>query len=106
MVVVNVASSEPIPTDLHRCGSIKAIEHALDANDLFPASSLYAYAALSEGHPFVNFTPNAANAPGGLQELAERENVPYMGRDGKTGETLLKSALAPMFAGRNLRVLS
>jgi len=42
----------------------------------------------------------------GARELADRENVPHMGRDGKTGETLAKSALAPMFAGRNLRVLS
>jgi myo-inositol-1-phosphate synthase len=106
VVVVNVASSEPMPADPDRYDSIEAIERALDADEPLPASSLYAYAALSEGHPFVNFTPNAANALGGLRELAERENVPHMGRDGKTGETLLKSALAPMFAGRNLRVRS
>lgn len=106
VIVVNVASSEPMPADPDRYDSIRAIENAIDADDPLPASSLYAYAALSDGHPFVNFTPNMANALGGLEELAEQENVPHMGRDGKTGETLLKSALAPMFAGRNLRVLS
>ena len=106
VVVVNVASSEPIPANAEKYDSIGAIEHALDADESLPASSLYAYAALSGGHPFVNFTPNAANALGGLCELASRNGVPHMGRDGKTGETLLKSALAPMFAGRNLRVRS
>ena len=106
VVVVNVASAEPMPADPDRYDSVEAIEAALDADDPLPASALYAYAAIDGGHPFVNFTPNAANALGGLRELAERENVPHMGRDGKTGETLLKAALAPMFAGRNLRVLS
>jgi myo-inositol-1-phosphate synthase len=106
VVVINLASSEPIPDDPERYDSIEAIERALDADDPLPASSLYAYAALSGGHPFVNFTPNAANALGGLRDLAEQEGVPHMGRDGKTGETLMKSALAPMFAGRNLRVRS
>ena len=106
VVVVNVASSEPMPADPERYDSIEAIEAAIDGDEPLPASSLYAYAALVDGHPFVNFTPNAANALGGLRELAEREDVPHVGRDGKTGETLLKSALAPMFAGRNLRVLS
>jgi myo-inositol-1-phosphate synthase len=106
VVVVNVASAEPMPADLDQYDSIEAIEAALYADDLLPASALYAYAAIDAGHPFINFTPNVANALSGLRKLAERENVPHMGRDGKTGETLLKSALAPMFAGRNFRVLS
>ena len=106
VVIINVASSEPLPADPEKYDSIEAIERALDEDEPLPASSLYAYAALADGHPFVNFTPNAANALGGLRELAEREGVPHMGKDGKTGETLMKSALAPMFAGRNLRVRS
>jgi myo-inositol-1-phosphate synthase len=106
VVVVNVASSEPIPHDPAQYDTVDAVEAALDDGDPLPASSLYAYAALSAGYPFVNFTPNAANALPGLRELAEREDVPHMGRDGKTGETLMKSALAPMFADRNLRVES
>lgn len=107
VVVINVASSEPMPPAPDRYDTRAAFEAALDEDDPdIPASSLYAYAALSDGRPFVNFTPNTGSALGGLEELAEAEGVPHMGRDGKTGETLLKSALAPMFAGRNLHVMS
>ena len=96
-----------MPAAPDRYDTRAAFEAALDDDDPdIPASSLYAYAALSDGRPFVNFTPNTGSALGGLEELAEAEGVPHMGRDGKTGETLLKSALAPMFAGRNLHVMS
>jgi myo-inositol-1-phosphate synthase len=54
----------------------------------------------------VNFTPSTGSSLGALRELAERNDVPHAGKDAKTGETLVKSALGPMFAGRNLRVLS
>ena len=107
LVVVNVASTEPPVPDPERYGTLEAFEAAVEDDDRdLPASALYAYAALVDGHPFVNFTPSTGTTLGGLHELAERENVPHMGRDGKTGETLVKSALAPMFAGRNLQVLS
>jgi myo-inositol-1-phosphate synthase len=107
VVVVNVASSEPMPAHPERYDTRAAVETALDDDDPdIPASSLYAYAALADGRPYVNFTPNTGSALGGLTELAADEGVPHMGRDGKTGETLLKSALAPMFAGRNLHVMS
>jgi myo-inositol-1-phosphate synthase len=107
LVVVNVASTEPPIDDPERYASLEAFETAIENDDPeLPASSLYAYAAIGDGHPYVNFTPSTGSALGGLDELAERNDVPHMGRDGKTGETLVKSALAPMFAGRNLRVLS
>ncbi|QLG27698.1 inositol-3-phosphate synthase [Halorarum halophilum] len=107
VVVVNVASTEPGVADPDRYDTLDAFERAVEANDRdLPASSLYAYAALVEGHPYVNFTPSTGAALGGLRELAERENLPNVGRDAKTGETLLKSTLAPMFAARNLRVRS
>jgi myo-inositol-1-phosphate synthase len=71
-----------------------------------PASSLYALAAIELGLPYVNFTPSlGASFPAALQ-LAHERRVPVAGQDGKTGETLLKSVLAPMFALRNLRLLS
>jgi myo-inositol-1-phosphate synthase len=71
-----------------------------------PTSSLYAYAAMDSGFPYVNLTPSTgANLPA-LEELAKLKNVPHLGRDAKTGETMLKSVLAPMFARRNLKVLS
>ena len=107
VVVVNLASSEPMLADPERYDTVDAVESALDADDPdLPASALYAYAALSGGHPYVNFTPSTGSTLGGLCDLAERENVPHAGRDAKTGETLLKTALAPMFAHRNLDVLT
>ncbi|MFB1062416.1 inositol-3-phosphate synthase [Natrinema sp. H-ect4] len=107
LVVVNVASTEPELAEPKRYDTRDALEQAIDEDDRdLPASVLYAYAAISSGHPFVNFTPSAANALGGVRELAAENEVPHVGRDAKTGETLVKSALAPMFAGRNLRVMS
>ncbi|MCU4925488.1 inositol-3-phosphate synthase [Halobacteria archaeon AArc-dxtr1] len=107
VIVVNVASTEPPIADAAKYDTLDAFETAIEEDDReLPASTLYAYAALVDGHPFINFTPSTGTALGGLEELAETNNVPHMGRDGKTGETLVKSALAPMFAGRNLQVLS
>src|SRR5262245_13177701 len=108
VVAINVASTEP-PfelTDEHR--RLEALEAAVDrANPpALPASGIYAYAALDLGLPYVNFTPSLGTSCPALDELARRQGVPYGGKDGKTGETLLKSVLAPMFAARNLRVLS
>ena len=56
--------------------------------------------------PYVNFTPSLGAAPAAIQELAEERKACHAGQDGKTGETLLKSVLAPMFAARNLEVMS
>jgi myo-inositol-1-phosphate synthase len=107
LIVVNVASTEPPLESANRYETLSDFETAIETDDRgLPASALYAYGALVEGHPYVNFTPSTGSALGGLCELADNEEVPHMGRDGKTGETLVKSALAPMFAGRNLRVLS
>ena len=107
LIVVNLASTEPTLAERDRYRTLTAFEDALEAGDPdLPASSLYAYAALDDGHPYVNFTPSTGNALSGLTELADRRGVPHMGRDAKTGETLVKSALAPMFAIRNLRVRS
>lgn len=105
-VIVYVASTEALPTPQPAWQDLKAFEAALDGGERQPASMLYAYAALASGRPFVNFTPNVgANCPA-LHALAQREGVPHCGNDGKTGETLLKTALAPMFHARALRVLS
>jgi myo-inositol-1-phosphate synthase len=73
---------------------------------ILPPSSLYALAAIEQGAAFVDFTPSAGARIPALEVLAERHGVPLGGSDGKTGETLLKSALAPMFASRALRVRS
>jgi myo-inositol-1-phosphate synthase len=71
---------------------------------VLPPSSLAAYAALSAGCPYVDFTPSTGARLPALDELARERGLPYAGHDGKTGETLVKSVLAPMFAQRNLKV--
>ena len=71
-----------------------------------PASTLYAIATLELGYDFLNFTPSLGATPPALHELARSMNARTMGNDGKTGETLMKSVLAPMFAHRNLEVMS
>jgi myo-inositol-1-phosphate synthase len=108
VAVVNVASTEP-PFELgdeHQ--TLAALEAALDrtAPAVLPTSGLYAFAALDAGFPFANLTPSRGAGVPALEELARKRKVPHAGQDLKTGETLLKSALAPMFAKRNLRVLS
>ena len=107
VIVVNVASTEPppsrpIPKDFAE------IEPLLDdaAQCPLPASSLYFLAAAEAGCSYVNFTPSAGSTPEALQEVARERRIAHAGCDGKTGETLLKSVLAPMFAARNLEVMS
>ncbi len=106
VVVCNLASTEAWREPRPAWNELGAFERALDAGEAPPASTLYAYAALGSGRPFVNFTPSLGATPAALRALAEREGVPHCGNDGKTGETLLKTVLAPMFAARALRVLS
>jgi myo-inositol-1-phosphate synthase len=108
VVVLNVASTEPpFPVrDEHQ--SLQALKASLDKADstLLPASSVYAFAAIDLGCPYVNFTPSLGSSLPAIHELALSKQVPHGGKDGKTGETLIKSVLAPMFASRSLRVLS
>ncbi|WP_200303031.1 inositol-3-phosphate synthase [Streptomyces adelaidensis] len=87
-VVVNLASTEPAPT----------------GTTTLPPSSLYAAAALRAGCPYVNFTPSTGLHHPELASLASSSALPYAGRDGKTGQTLLRSVLGPMFAQRALTV--
>ena len=106
VVVVNLASTEaarPAPDSWDR---IAAFERDLAAGAAIPASSLYAYAAIDSGCAYVNFTPSLGAKPGGLEEHAKNRGVPHAGCDGKTGETLVKTVLAPLFRDRNLEVLA
>jgi myo-inositol-1-phosphate synthase len=108
VVVLNVASTEP-PFELgDEHETLDALRAALNRADppVLPTSSVYAYAALDAGYPYVNLTPSRGATIPALEELARGRGVPLAGQDAKTGETLLKSVLAPMFAKRNLRVLS
>ncbi|MCO6455138.1 MAG: inositol-3-phosphate synthase [Pirellulaceae bacterium] len=108
LVVVNLASTEPRRETLDLPERWKDLSKLLDKPRKCPlaASSLYAIAALDLGYPYVNFTPSPGSAPAAIQELAVERGTCHMGHDGKTGETLLKSVLAPMFASRHLEVMS
>jgi myo-inositol-1-phosphate synthase len=107
-VVINVASTEPPLDDAELPPRWRDLEKLIDKPRRCPlaASSLYAVAALDMGLPYVNFTPSTGSAPQAICELAIERGTCHMGHDGKTGETLLKSALAPMFAARNLQIMS
>ena len=107
VVILNVSSTEPLPNPALWPATWAEAEASLARPDCpLPASSLYAIAALDLGMPFVNFTPSLGALPAGLDELARLRHTCHAGRDGKTGETLMKSVLAPMFAARNLKVMS
>src|SRR5690606_8781583 len=106
VVVVNVSSTEPVPAPHPAHRDLTALTEALRTAEVLPRSSLYAYAAFTAGCPYVDFTPSTGARLPALAQLATERNLPYAGNDGKTGETLLKSVLAPMFATRNLRVRS
>ncbi len=110
VVVVNVASSEPpLPEDLAaRLSTWKgfAREAARKGPARIPASVLYAAAAIEADCPYVNFTPSAGSSPEGIARRALERGIPHMGSDGKTGETWVKTVLAPAFLARHLRVLS
>lgn len=108
VVVVNVASTEPAidPSGLPNSWDELASKIDADSVPSLPASSLYAIAALDLGMPYVNFTPSLGGSLAAIQDLAQKRKTCLAGQDGKTGETLLKSVLAPMFAARHLEVLS
>jgi len=106
VVVVNLASTEAYRDPRPEWRTLAAFDAALDAGTQQPASMLYAYAALSAGFPYVNFTPSLGSAPAALRELARTKGVPHCGADGKTGETLVKTVLAPLFVARRLKVLA
>jgi myo-inositol-1-phosphate synthase len=106
LVVVYLASSEPWSEERAYWNELAAFERALDQDGVFPASSLYAYAAFQAGAAFVNFTANRGSSLPALRQLARARGLPHCGNDGKTGETLLKTTLAPMFAARALKVLA
>ncbi len=107
IVVVNVASTEPVFALTAEHQTLAKLRTALAENPaVLPTSSLYAYAALDAGYSYVNFTPNRGATMPAMEELARAKGVPTAGQDAKTGETLMKAVLAPLFAKRNLKVLS
>lgn len=107
VVVVDVSSTEAPHDAGDDAATWAALESAWAAGraPLAP-SSTYACAALLADAAYVAFTPSPGIDVPALRELADRRGLPYAGSDGKTGETLVKSALAPMFSTRALAVRS
>ncbi|HXY70039.1 MAG TPA: inositol-3-phosphate synthase [Gemmatimonadales bacterium] len=103
LVMVWCASTEIFirPGAVH--GSLAAFEKGMAENhaDVAP-SMLYAWAALMEGVPFAMGAPNLAVDTPALQELARDRGLPIAGKDFKTGQTLMKTVLAPMLKARML----
>jgi myo-inositol-1-phosphate synthase len=81
------------------------LELAIKSNDpRITSGMIYCYSALSEGCGFIDFTPTATLEIRALRDMAERLEVPVAGRDGSTGQTLLKSVIGEMMKNRSLKV--
>ena len=104
VVIVNLTSTEKYAeaSEVHR--SVAAFEAGLNRSDerISPAMK-FLYLACKLGAPHVNFTPSLTKVPA-LETLAQNSGIPIAGEDGKTGQTFLKTALAPAFRVRQLQV--
>ena len=103
VVVLNLATTEPQPESVPQDEA--EMEAAFDKGRL-PESAVYALAACEAGCAYVNFTPSVGCYLPPVKEKFEGRRLPYAGRDGKTGETLIKTALAHLFSVRAFNVLS
>ena len=105
MVVVWCASTESYMTLQPVHESIEAFEKGLAESDQhISPSMIYAYAAIMEGVPYTNGSPQLTVDIPALTKLARQKGIPIAGKDFKTGQTLVKTAIAPMFKARMLGV--
>ena len=85
--------------------SLAAFEQGLElSDDSIPSSMVYAYAALKEGIPFANAAPNLTADIPAMLELAAETKAPLAGNDMKTGQTLIKTVIAPGLKARMIGV--
>ena len=105
IVVIWAASTEIyVPVDENVHGTLTALEKAMKEDDRehIAPSMCYAYAALTEGAPFIMGAPNTTVDIPAMWELAEKTKMPISGKDFKTGQTLVKSGFAPIIGTRCL----
>ena len=105
IVVLWAASTEIyVPIDMEFHGSLEALEKAMKADDCehIAPSMCYAYAAISEGCPFIMGAPNTTVDIPAMWQLADKMKMPIAGKDFKTGQTLVKSGFAPIIGTRCL----
>ena len=105
MVLIWCGSTEIFLTESPAHQSLAAFEKGLEANDpSIPSSMIYAYAAIREGLPYANAAPNLSADVPALLELAQQTGSPLAGKDLKTGQTLIKTIVAPGLKARLLGV--
>jgi myo-inositol-1-phosphate synthase len=105
LVLVWCGSTEVYLTETPAHASLAAFEKALEANDdSIPSSMIYAYAAIKEGLPYTNAAPNLSADIPALMELAAKTGSPLAGKDLKTGQTLMKTIIAPGLKARLIGV--
>jgi myo-inositol-1-phosphate synthase len=105
LVLVWCGSTEVYLTESEAHSSLAAFERALEANDpSIPSSMVYAYAAIKEGIPYANAAPNLSADIPALLELAQQTGAPVAGKDLKTGQTWMKTLVAPGIKARLLGV--
>ena len=105
LVMAWCGSTEIFMTEAPAHASLEAFEQALERNDpAIPSSMVYAYAAIKEGIPFANAAPNLTVDIPALTELAATTGAPLAGKDLKTGQTLIKTIVAPGLKARLLGV--
>jgi myo-inositol-1-phosphate synthase len=105
LVMIWCGSTEIYLTETPAHASVAAFEKALEANDpAIPSSMVYAYAAIKEGIPYANAAPNLSADVPALLELAATSGSPVAGKDLKTGQTWMKTVVAPGLKARLLGV--
>jgi myo-inositol-1-phosphate synthase len=105
LVMIWCGSTEIFMTESPAHQSLAAFERALEQNDeTIPSSMIYAYAAIREGIPYANAAPNLTADIPALLELAARTGAPVAGKDLKTGQTLIKTIVAPGLKARLIGV--
>ena len=105
LVLVWCGSTEIYLTESPAHASIEAFEKGLEANDeSIPSSMIYAYAAIKEGIPYANSAPNLSADIPALLQLAQQTGSPVAGKDLKTGQTLIKTIVAPGLKARLIGV--
>jgi myo-inositol-1-phosphate synthase len=105
LVLIWAGSTEIYMQESPAHASVEAFEKALDASDeSIPSSMIYAYAAIKEGIPYANAAPNLSADVPALLQLASQTGSPLAGKDLKTGQTWMKTLLAPGLKARLLGV--
>ncbi|WP_159607271.1 inositol-3-phosphate synthase, partial [Agromyces humi] len=108
VVVIDVSSTEPIAADRPEFHDAALLTQVLadSVEPVLPPSSIAALAAIESGSAYACFTPSTGLSLPALRALAAHRGIPVAGQDGKTGETLIRTALAPMFGARGMHVQS